>query len=143
MAQSHFLSDRKLTELKWSHTVNVHERVGCNVPVDLHTKHLNRCLKHMIGNLGSNVHPSAIQRNLLNLWVLWMLCVIHLKLKLRPPVNKGYCSYPSFARDFNQILLTLEDQIKRCSKFKKAIHSKVVKVHHFVIPLRKKTSPLG
>ena len=142
MAQSHFLSDRKLTELKWSHTVHVHERVGCNIPVYLHTKHLNQCLKHMIGNLGSNVHPSAIQRIAKSLGIMDPVCYTF-EAEAATSVNKGYCSYPSFARDFNQILLKLEDQIKRCSKFKKAIHSKVIKVHHFVILLGKKTSPLG
>ena len=109
LAQAHFLSDRKATELKWSRTVNVHGRVGCNIPVDLHMEHLNRRLKHMIGNLGSNVHPTAIQRIAKSLGVVDAVCRTF-EAEAAASVNKGYCSYPSFARDFNQILLTLEDQ---------------------------------
>ena len=41
LAQSHFLSERKKSELKWNRTVNVHIQVSCNIPVDLHMEHLN------------------------------------------------------------------------------------------------------
>ena len=41
LAESHFLSERKVTELKWNCTVNVYGRVGYNIPVDLHMEHLN------------------------------------------------------------------------------------------------------
>ena len=76
-------SDRKVTELEWSHTVNVHGRVGCNIPVGLHMEHLNRRLKNMIGNLGSNVYCSAIERVAKSLGVMDAV-VVHLKLNQKP-----------------------------------------------------------
>ena len=48
LAQTHFLSKRKVMELKWSHTVNTTGRDGCNIPCDLHMEHLNRKLKYMM-----------------------------------------------------------------------------------------------
>ena len=109
LAQSHTLSDRKVTELKWSRTVNVHGRVGCNIPVDLHMEHLNQRLKSMIGNLGSNVHCSAIERIAKSLGVVDTVCRTF-EAESEAPVNKGYCSYPSFTKDLNHILSILEEQ---------------------------------
>ena len=74
-------------------------------------EHLNRQLKHMMGNLGSNVHPSAIQRVAKSLGVVDAICH-QFEAEAEASINKGYSSYsyPSFVKDFNQILNTLEDQ---------------------------------
>ena len=109
LAQSLTLSDRKVTELKWSRTVNVHGRVGCNIPVDLHMEHLNRRLKNMIGNLGSNVHCSAIERVAKSLGVVDAVCRTF-ETESEASVNKGYYSYPSFTKDLHNVLSTLEEQ---------------------------------
>ena len=61
LAQSLVLSARKTAELKWCRTVNTHGRAGQNIPVDLHMEHLNRQLKDMIRNLGSNITPESVQ----------------------------------------------------------------------------------
>ena len=55
------------------------------------------------------VHPSAIQRIAKSLGVVD--AVYHqFEAKAEASINKGYSSYPSFSKDFNQILHTLEDQ---------------------------------
>lgn len=87
--------------------MNVHGRLGCNIPVDLHMEHLNRRLKCMMRNLGSKHTSISYSQN----------CKIFRssgyslsQAELEASVSKGYCSYPSFAKDFNQILHVLEEQ---------------------------------
>ena len=45
LVQSSILSERKIMELKWSRTVNMHGRQGCNIPIDLFMEHMNRLLE--------------------------------------------------------------------------------------------------
>ena len=52
----------------------------------------------MMGNLGSNVHPSAIQRIAKSLGVMDAVCH-QFEAKAEASINKGYSSYPSFVRD--------------------------------------------
>lgn len=75
LAQTNYLSERKITEIKWSHTVNMHGRQGCNIPKDLFAEHMNRHL-NMIRNLQSNVKPAAIQHIAKSLGVVKHVCQI-------------------------------------------------------------------
>ena len=59
--QTLLLSPRQVSELKWSRTVNTNGRIGKNIPVDLHMEHLNRRLKIMMRNLGSNISPKTTE----------------------------------------------------------------------------------
>ena len=49
------LSPHKVTEIKYNRTVNTVGQRSHNVPYDLHMEHLNRRLKVMMANLGSNI----------------------------------------------------------------------------------------
>ena len=109
LAQANLLSERKVTELKWSRTVNMHGRQGCNIPIDLFVEHMNRRLKNMIGNLQSNANPSTIQRVAKSLGVVKHVCEVFRK-EAEVSENKGYCSYPSFENDFKKVLKQLEDE---------------------------------
>ena len=60
--QSLILSPRKVMELKWGRCINTQGHQGKNIPSDLHMEHLNRNLKNMIRNLGSNVTSKTVQR---------------------------------------------------------------------------------
>ena len=59
LAQTVLLSPRQVSEIIWSRTVNTAGMKGKNIPVDLHMEHLNRRLKIMLRNLGSNIHSPA------------------------------------------------------------------------------------
>ena len=61
LAQSLLLSSRKRAELKWCRTINTHGHADKNIPVDLHMEHLNRRLKDMMRNLGSNITTESVQ----------------------------------------------------------------------------------
>jgi len=74
LAQTLYLSERKATELKWNRSVNTSGRTGCNIPCDLHMKHLNRNLKSMIHNMGSNIKDSSIDRAAKSLGVVSQIC---------------------------------------------------------------------
>ena len=72
-------------------------------------EHLNRRFKFMIGNLKSNAKPSAIQRIAKSLGIVQHVCeTFQNEAEIRK--NKGYSSYPSFADDFQKILMQLEEE---------------------------------
>ena len=56
------LSPRHAQQLLWSRCINVHGRMGRNVPGDLEMEHLNRTLKECIKGLGPNKREDAITR---------------------------------------------------------------------------------
>lgn len=57
------LSERKAAQLVWSRFVNIGGFGGCNIPTDLHMEHLNRRLKGMLRQSGSNViNPNTVVR---------------------------------------------------------------------------------
>ena len=93
-AQTHMLSERKVMELKWSHTVNITGRTGCNIPCDLHMEHLNRRLKSMLGNIAPNVSSQAIERVAKSLGIVNNLCK-NFEKEVDARVDKPYSSYPS------------------------------------------------
>ena len=95
LLQSVILSERKITELKWSRTVNVYGCQGCNIPIDLFMEHMNRRLKFMMGNLHSNATAMTIQRIAKSLDVVKQVCQTFQK-ETEVSENKGHVSYPSF-----------------------------------------------
>lgn len=109
IARSQFLSERQVTELLWSRTVNTHGRKGCNIPCDLHMEHLNRRLKYMIDNLGPNAQPTTIERVAKSVGVVSYVCQTF-ETEAEVSSNKGYCSYPSFDKDLKNILQQLEEE---------------------------------
>lgn len=63
LVQYHFiLSPRMAVQLKLNRMVNIHGRLGKNVPCDLHLEHLNKEAKQSIAGLGSNITDKAVQR---------------------------------------------------------------------------------
>ena len=104
-----FLSEQKATELKWSRTVNTVGRAGCNIPCDLHMEHLNCRLKFLIGNLGSNTSPKALERAAKSLGVVQQVCR-QFEEQAGATVNKPYASYPSFQKDLNKIVELLSKE---------------------------------
>ena len=60
LQHDHLLSPRKAAQLKWSRCINTTGQVGANIPCDLHLEHLNRRLKGILRNLGSNITSKSI-----------------------------------------------------------------------------------
>ena len=74
MAQINLLSPRQVREIKWNRTINTTGRKGKNIPVDLHLEHLNRRLKIMMRNLGSNITPATVARSAKALGIIEQVC---------------------------------------------------------------------
>ena len=59
LLQKHcLLSERRAAQLTWGRFVNTQGGIGQNIPTDLHMEHLNRCLKNMLKQSGSNIIKS-------------------------------------------------------------------------------------
>ncbi len=56
------VSKRKAAQIQWSRFVNTKGRPGCNMPCDLYMEHLNRRIKTILRNVGSNVNRNSIIR---------------------------------------------------------------------------------
>lgn len=59
----YYLSPQLAQQLLYSRFINVHGRVGCNIPCDLHMEHLNRIVKETMQHLGANKTERAIVRS--------------------------------------------------------------------------------
>ena len=57
-----FLPPCQAMQLMYSRFINVHGRIGHNVPCDLHMEHLNRVAKLCVQQLGANKTGKSIQR---------------------------------------------------------------------------------
>ena len=106
--QSQALSERKVSELKWSRTINVSGRKGHNIACDLHMEHLKRRLKTMMRHLGSNQLAKPIERAAKLLGIISNVCE-NFSRESDVAVNKSYHSYPSFTKDFDAIMKELRN----------------------------------
>ena len=108
LLQAHRLSPREATQLKWSRFVNTKGRTGCNIHCDLHLEHLNRRLKTIIRNMGSNVTKSSFQQAAASINV-----VNHISQKFEEEIqskpNSNLHPYPSFEKDLNLTVQSLLD----------------------------------
>ena len=59
----YYLSPQLAQQLLYSRFVNVHGRVGCNIPCDLHMEHFNRIVKETMQHIGANKTERAIVRS--------------------------------------------------------------------------------
>ena len=110
LAQSLVLSARKTAELKWCRTVNTHGRAGKNIPVDLHMEHLNRQLKDMIHNLGSNITPESVQRISKALGAVSDICS-NFEETTKISAVSNFHSRPSLEKDLVQLQEQLEKEL--------------------------------
>ena len=110
LAQSLLLSPQKIAELKWCRIVNTSGRPGKNVPVDLHIEHLNRRLKGMMRNLGSNITPESVQRVSKVLGTIETVCS-NFEQVTNISASKDYHSMPSFELDLHKLQVQLEAEV--------------------------------
>ena len=54
------LTERMKQELVWERMVNVHGKLGRNIPMDLHMEHINKHCKQSMGNLGANISVKSV-----------------------------------------------------------------------------------
>jgi L1 cell adhesion molecule like protein len=113
LLQYHYLfTERMKHQLLWSRTINVHGRIGRNIPMDLHLEHLNRELKCAISHLGANVAEQTIMRvgyclrQLIEIKQSYDKCT-------GIPVESGFHTSLSLVTDINLVL----EELKKADVF--------------------------
>ena len=61
-------------QITWNRFINARGGAGNNIPCDLFNKHINKQLKHIITNMGSNQTESALQRVARSVTSLHQIC---------------------------------------------------------------------
>ena len=61
-------------QITWIRFVNMRGEAGNNIPCDLFNEHINKQLKHIISNMGSNLTESALQRAAQSVTSLHQIC---------------------------------------------------------------------
>ena len=69
------LSPHLAQHILWDRFVNTAGGAGRNVPCDLHNEHVNKLLKHVIVNMGSNLTEEALRRAAKSVSMLHAICV--------------------------------------------------------------------
>lgn len=109
LAQSLLLSSRKTAELKWCRTINTHGLPNKNILVDLHIEHLNRQLKDMMRNLGSNITPESVQCTSKALGTVTEICH-NFEETSKISAISNFHSRPSLEKDIVQLQEQLEKE---------------------------------
>ena len=108
LQHKHIFSERKRMQLTWSRFVNTHGTIGHNVPCDLHMEHLNRRIKAVLRNLGSNITPVSITRAGKSLETVHHVCETF-EQETSGKTITDYHPYREFGKDLNKVLKTLEE----------------------------------
>ena len=106
MQYYYLLSDRQRQQLLWSRCINTRGLPGANIPCDLFMEHLNRRLKIMLHNLGSNISPDAIQKAGKAIAPVQHVCTIF-EQQTAPYLHSDHHSETTFGKDFDKVLHTL------------------------------------
>ncbi len=109
LQHQHIFSERKRMQLTWSRFVNTKGRTGCNIPCDLHMEHLNRRIKTILRNLGSNINPTSIARAGKSLGPVHRVCEVFAQ-ETTQTNSTDYHPYPAFGKDLREILKVLEEE---------------------------------
>ena len=107
--QSQLLSERKVTELKCSRTINATGQKGHNIACDLHMEHLNCQLKRMMANVGSNKLQQPFLCIAKYFGIVSQICSNFIS-KSDITVSKPHHTYPSFNKDLDAILKELRSE---------------------------------
>jgi L1 cell adhesion molecule like protein len=109
LLQQYLLSPRKAAQLKWSRCINTTGEVGGNIPCDLHIEHLNRRLKGILRNLGSNINPKSIVRAGQTVGTVHRVCQVF-EYETIGKLNNTHHPHPSFRKDLNLVLKVLHEE---------------------------------
>ena len=107
---NYLLSPREAAQVKWCRTVNTTNHQGHNIPMDLHLEHLNRRLKSILRNMGSNVTDRSVRLAAESIDVVHHVCNVFVAESSEQKLDSVRHSPPSFEKDFNLILSVLQEQ---------------------------------
>ncbi len=103
------LSKRKAAQIMWSRFVNTKGRPGCNMPCDLYMEHLNRRIKTILRNMGSNINPNSIVRAGKSIGTIHQVSLVFEEETTNASRTDRH-PVPKFGKDFTRVLQLLEDE---------------------------------
>lgn len=68
------LSPNLAHQIMWHRTVNTKGGLGKNIPCDLYNEHVNKLIKYIIQNMGSNLTETSLQRAVRSISTLHSIC---------------------------------------------------------------------
>ena len=106
MQYYYLFSDEQCQQLLCSRCMNTRGVIGPNIPCELYMEHLNRCLKTMLHNIGSNISPEAIRKAGMAIAPVQHICNTF-KHQTVPYLH----SNRHFGKDFDKVLGTLVTEV--------------------------------
>jgi len=103
------LSPHLAHHIKWDRFINTRGGKGRNIPCNLHNEHVNKLLKHVIANMGSNMTEEALKRSTRSITTLQMLCHQFDKCSGVPFSTHSH-STRSDAQDVKKVMNTVIDR---------------------------------
>ena len=119
---NYILSPRQAAQLKWSRCINTTNIIGRNIPMDLHLEHLNKLLKCIMRNMGSNMTDNSVKLAAECIQVVHSICSKFEECTSNCAPNSNTHSAPSIQQDFELVVQCLKDQ-QVCSPTRARKHS--------------------
>lgn len=103
---SSYLSPHLSHHVIWDRFVNTRGGKGRSIPCDLHNEHINKHLKEIIANMGSNVTECALQRAARSVTALYRISK-RFDERTNVPFETSAHSTRSDAHDLNKVVATV------------------------------------
>ena len=97
------LSPHQAHQLMWNRFINTNGGLGHNIPCDLHNEHVNKLVKSIIKNQGSNFTEVALQRAARSVTTLESICHQFDQQANIPPVTHSHSS-KSIEKDVEKVM---------------------------------------
>ena len=122
------LSPQLAHEVMWHRFVNTRGGVGRNIPCDLYNEHVNKLLKEIIANMGSNLTKEALQRSARSVSTLQALCSQFDQVSGVPVGTSAHSTY-SDKKDIEKVVTTvLENDLLSVSAVRRT-HATYSRIH--------------
>ena len=122
------LSPQLAHELMWHRFVNTRGGMGRNIPCDLYNEHVNKLLKEIIVNMGSNLTKEALQRSARSVSTLQAVCLRFDQVSGVPVGTSAHSTY-SDKKDVEKVISTvIENDLLSVSTMRRA-HVTYSRIH--------------
>ena len=115
------LSPQLAHEVMWHRFVNTRGGPGRNIPCDLYNEHVNKLLKEIIMNTGSNLTKEALQRSARSVSTLQAVCLQFDKVSGVPVGTSAHATYRD-KKDIKKVIgIVIENNLLSMSTMKTAL----------------------
>jgi hypothetical protein len=122
------LSPQLAHEVMWHRFVNTRGGMGRNIPCDLYNEHVNKLLKEIIANMGSNLTKEALQRSARSVSALQAICSRFDQVSGVPVGTSAHSTY-SDKKDIEKVITTvIENDLLSVSTVRRA-HTAYSRIH--------------